>query len=261
MSSLIFAQAKSIRNKAKKEFERAKGKRKYQDNGWQESMTLEEEVALDKLAGKQAYDDVVKREINEFKEILIIARQLHDVYVEETSLTTSNCYWVTIRPNEKLINFEKFKIMVFKYLNRLCIDKWTMVFEQVGKSLETLGEGFHCHTLIWPKQGRWRSHGEILRDTQSTFAKCTAGNCIEIIPTRNPHDIINKYLVEHTSKDGHKDETTAWDILWREKMGLNLLYESDPAGDPDLSSSPVTGLVQTIPLENQATGSNIVIWD
>lgn len=272
MSSLIFAHAKSIRKKMMN----AKVESRHihyptDERGYRLTLTLEEEKEIDKKANELAKISTMNAAIDEFREIMKIAKKLHEIYVEETGLETTNCYFVTIRPNEKLINFNDFKTLVFKYLKRKCIDSWTLSFEQKGNSLETLGQGFHAHIIIWPVNGRWRSQGEILRDTQRTFAKCTSDNNVDIKTTREPQKIIDNYLINYVSNDGHKKLTKQWDMIWRENLGLSSLYNSDEVdalrASTELSTSPVT--VQFSPEdpvnsgspEKKSTGSNIVIWD
>lgn len=217
MSSLIFAHAKTIRNKAKKHAT---------------SMAdLQENLGHDR---KQAYDDaynqIIRNETNEFKEILKIARDLHEVYTDTLGLETKNWYFITIRPEHNKITLDEFIELVKKYINRKCFLECTVSFEQKGISHDTLGNGFHCHIV---SKNTWRSKGEALRDTISTFNKCCAPNCIEIIPTRNPNEIINNYMIEYKSNDGHKECTKQWDTIWRDNVGIKNIYSRD---DLSLSS-------------------------
>lgn len=214
MSSLIFAHAKSIRNKAKK---------------FARDMEKNAE-ALDndpKKAYKDAYDQIIKIETKEFEEILKIAQQLHNVYTETLGVTTENWYFITIRPDETKTNFIDFQKQVLeKFVNRKCFKDYTLTFEQKGLSINDLGKGFHCHIVA---NCSWRSKGEALRDTVSTFNKICAPNCIEIKPTRNPNDIITNYLIDYKSDDNHKEQTKVWDTMWRENNDIKDIYRnSDP---------------------------------
>lgn len=231
MASLIFAHAKSIRNKAKKAARLAA----INANSIEEAREIESNI----------YDMTVRSERAEFREILKIAQELHTDYVETTMSQTCNWFFITIRPDVTKITFEEFKIIVLeKYLKRKCFKEFTLSFEQKGTDLDTIGNGFHCHIVA---DADWRSKGEALRDTKSTFNKWVAPNCIEIKTTRNPDDIIDKYMIAYESDDGHKEVTKEWDKLWRQKLGLQEIYRKS---DPACSSSPGTGWVSIRPLEN-----------
>lgn len=209
MSSLIFAHAKSIYNKA----EKAKNQAYF--NGPED----EEEEYKNII-----FDNIVKAERYKFKKIISIAKQLHEDYVEITNLSTTNWYFITIRPDEKKINFTEFFKKVQKYSKRACVNSFYISFEQKGLSIETLGQGFHCHMIIY--SNIWRSKGECLRDTKSSFASCTAPNCIDVSTTRNPEEIKEKYLLSYESKDNHKECTKNWDTLWRSNLGIKSIYEN-----------------------------------
>lgn len=221
MSSLIFAQAKAIRNRAKKHAT---------------AMAMNAEM-LDqdhKQAYQDGYNQIIRNEINEFKAILEIATELHTVYTEMVGKTTTNHYFITIRPDESKTNLIDFIIKVEKFVKRKCFLDYTLSFEQKGTSIDTLGQGFHAHIVA---ECSWRSKGEALRDTQSSFQKCTAPNCIEVKTTRNPQDIVNNYMIEYKSDDGHKESTKQWDHIWRTTNNIKSIYKP---GDTLLSSSPVT---------------------
>lgn len=212
MASLIFAHAKSIRNKAKKfAAQMAQG---------------QEQLGLDyKEAYEKAYDNFNRGEENEFREVLRIAKRLHAIYQEETGLETENWYFITVRPDTKQITFPQFKQKIEKYLTRKPFLEFTYSYEQKGQSDDTLGEGFHCHIVA---KTNWRSKGEVLRDTQSSFKSCTAPNCIDVATTKNPQDIVNKYLVGYEAKDSHKACTKEYDAKWRDINDLLPLYHSKP---------------------------------
>lgn len=202
-----------------------------------------------KEAYQQAYQLTIKNEVNEFKAILDIAQQLHEVYTDTLKVSTTNWYFITIRPDQSKINLYEFLRLCEKYVKRKCFKDFTLTFEQKGQTLEDLGNGFHCHIVA---DSTWRSKGEALRDTISTFNKCCAANCIEIKPTRNPDNIIENYMINYKSEDGHKEVTKQWDYIWRENNNLKSLYRPD---DTILSSSPVT--------ESKSVykSSEIITWD
>jgi hypothetical protein len=165
--------------------------------------------------------DLVYKELRSAMEEAKMARDIYnEVYGNETS---KQSFFITIRPDETRIGFEGFKDLVLNFIKRKMFTKYTLSFEQKGTSVETLGKGFHCHIVATMT---CRSKGEVLRNTISTFKGCTADNCIKVIVASKPQEIIDNYLKEYNSDDGHKEVTMEWDKLWRESHGLQSLYES-----------------------------------
>lgn len=203
MASLIFAQAKSIRRKVK------------------ETVKQHAELFGDDNIDRDAIGNaVIENNRYEFREILKIAKLLHEDYQEVTNAVATNWYFITIRPKPG-VTFYEFYHLVDKYVQRKCINSFTLTFEQ--KDPEGSGKGFHCHIVTDTKH---RSKAECLRDTISTFNKVCADNCIDVKPTRNPKDIVNKYMIAYESDDGHKIATKAGDAIWRSKMKLADIYEN-----------------------------------
>lgn len=202
MSTLIFAQAKSIRKKVKDAI-------KFNDD-------INSGICSEDIA-----EAVVAQQRTEFREILRIAKLLHDDYKEIVSKETTNWYFVTIRPRPG-IEFTEFKKQVIKYVNRSFMINYTLSFEQ--KSLIGNGDGFHVHIVC---DTNHRSKAECLRDTTSTFKNFCEPNCVDVKTTRNPKDIINNYLVEYKSDDEHKIDTKDGDVIWRNRLGLLNLYENN----------------------------------
>lgn len=171
------------------------------------------------------YEMIIKTERTEFKEILKIASVLHEDYCEITGKTTQMWFFITVRPDEKVIDFEEFYDKVMKFTSRNCIAECITSFEQKGTNDEDIGKGFHAHILARGNGRSWRSKGECLRDTQSTFKTCTAPNCIQVIPTYEPTKIKQNYLIEYKSDDDHKSLTMESDVRWRLKKNLQHIYE------------------------------------
>lgn len=225
MATLIFAQAKSIRRKALQVKQDTKASHKA---GGQSKEYIEEQAEI-------MYNKKVASEVEEFRQILEVAKQLHEVYVETTGCETRNWYWVTLRPDEKKIDFEKFKGLVFKKLNSAQVLEYKLSFEQKGKSVATLGTGFHAHFVV---HCTWRSKAGVIRAMMDLFKNYMAENCIQVSPTKNPSQLVSKYLVEYESENGHKKETQVWDKIWRAEKGLEDLYVKG-GDDPVIKS--VTG--------------------
>jgi len=182
-------------------------------------------------------------EINKFKKNLNMAIDLalltKEVMQERGLLTKDNIkqhYFITIRPNTKLIAFHRFFNMIATFVQRNCFISYTLSFEQKGQSLDTLGEGFHCHIIANMRQ---RSKGEVLRDTISSFNKVCANNCIQVDCIKNESGLnnLNNYLITYESKDNHKIVTKEYDELWRNKLKIKPLYDNITDKIPDFLAS------------------------
>lgn len=206
MSSLLFAQAKKIRKEV------LKTNAMYEKLGHsQEDIQIRSE-------------QIITHQCNEFREILLISEKLKEVFREVSGNETKNWFFITIRPHPQ-ISWNEFHAKVMKYLKRSTFISYTCSFEQKGITHATLGEGFHAHIVA---DCKWRSKPEALRDTFSTFNKMCAENCIQVVPTRGPDELIKNYLIEYKSDDNHKECTKKWDTLWREKIGIQHIISNMP---------------------------------
>lgn len=231
MASLIFAQAKSIRKKAL--LKKGMTRNIFENNGYDET-TIKEKA-------NEAYELEIECECKEFIEICKIAKKLHKLYKEEFGEDVYNWYNISIRPNENKITFYEFYDYIRKLVERKCFIQFHLVFEQKGESDSDIGKGFHAHIVANMNQ---RSRGEVLRDIKSSMRKMIdngqiAENCIQVDTTRNPDDIIENYLTNYESIDGHKEKTQHTDKIWREKMNLENYYNTVP---PQLSIKSVRQL-------------------
>lgn len=135
-------------------------------------------------------------------------------------------FFITIRPDDTKCNFIDFKDKCLKLVQRTCFKEYALSFEQKGTSPEDLGKGFHCHIVAKMKQ---RSKGEALRDITSSFKTwidqgMIAPNCIDVCITKNPEELVNRYLIAYDSDDEHKALTKSWDDLWRQHNEVLPLY-------------------------------------
>lgn len=236
MSAKIFAYAERLHRKADKHANRMIDCLNIQDYDKQQEKY------------EEIYENSVRNDRNTFKKILQIAQVLHEDYVEICG-TVNNQYFITVRPDTNKITFDDFYKLVSKYVSRKCFKSYTLSFEQKGTEEADLGKGFHVHIVADMTQ---RSKGEVLRDSKSTFACCTAENCIKVIPTRNPTDIITKYLINYESDDGHKMSTQNADSTWRATRGLQDLYEGPGALPP---------LVSVVNALSSSTGQGIKVLE
>lgn len=158
---------------------------------------------------------------NRFNRILDLSEELHHQFLLKYK---QNWLFISIRPDDTQLTFFEFSSIVDKFVHRKPIKKFTLSYEQKGTSLDTLGQGFHCHIIC---DTSWRSKGEALRDTISSFKNVCAPNCIQIDKTKNPDEVIEKYLLNYESKDDHKLPTKSWDDLWRKNNGIQPLYTDE----------------------------------
>lgn len=187
---------------------------------------------------EEIYERFLEIEYQHMEEVWINTKrtkEIYDkVYPKDKSKLVGN-YFVTVRPDEQLIDFTSFKAIVDQYVTRKIWKEVFYSFEQKGESLETLGTGFHFHMII--NGTSCTSKAQVLDRTISTFKCCTADNCIEVcyIPDHQQRQNRVNYLVDYTSKKGYKINTKIWDALWRQSIGLQDTYGICPL------SSPVSG--------------------
>lgn len=181
------------------------------------------------------FDTMFTLEMARIRRELNLMSRIHDEIGEQFNETllklsgmqnTDSGFFITIRPNDTKCNFVDFKEKIFKLVERGCFLEYALSFEQKGTTPEDLGKGFHCHIVAKMKQ---RSKGEVLRDVSSTFKSwieqgLIASNCIDVCITKNPEELVKKYLVAYESDDEHKSLTKEWDTLWRQHNDLLPLY-------------------------------------
>lgn len=166
------------------------------------------------------------------REIELMKRMKEMIGEEFQSLLTNNAddskryYMITIRPTDQ-VEFEVFKDKIESLVQRACFLDYVYSFEQKGTSPTELGNGFHVHIVAAMKQ---RSKAEVLRDMVSTFNSWTAkgwiaSNCIDVRVTKNPEEVVQNYLIDYKSDDGHKETTKTYDDLWRSEKNLKNFYK------------------------------------
>lgn len=154
-------------------------------------------------------------------------QRLVDIVASKSSnVRQHQWYMITIRPDCTKCHFLEFKEKIDMILERKCFIEGSYSYEQKGTTPSEIGEGFHVHIVANMKQS---SKGQVLRDMTSSFKDwidkglITANN-IDVRTTKNPDDLIDNYLLEYKSEDGHKETTRATDELWRTSMGLKRIY-------------------------------------
>lgn len=214
MASLIFAHSKSIVTRAKKDATKMANQLAHDDN-WKE--------IYDKT-----YETILKSELKQFDEYLRVSALLHDRYTDTLKVTHQN-YFLTIRPDDTKCTFDDFYDKVLRFVKRKCFLHYKLSFEQKGTVPDELGKGFHCHIVAEMKQ---RSKTEVLRDTLSSWndwieKKYIQSNCIQVLTTKNPDQLIDDYLIAYKSDDEHKICTKEMDELWRKQYNLQHIYSND----------------------------------
>lgn len=148
---------------------------------------------------------------------------------ERTALPCKQTYMITIRPDDSKAYFPDFKEKVEDFVTRKCFLSYKYSFEQKGTKPEDMGKGFHVHIVANMKQ---RSKSEVLRDTLSSWKDwineglITANN-VHVCITKDGEKLVQNYLIEYESDDGHKAVTKDYDHQWREAVGLYNLYVSE----------------------------------
>lgn len=141
-------------------------------------------------------------------------------FKEIAGIVDGRWYFISIRPPTG--NFQAFYTAIAQTLQRKCFLEYRASFEQKGVTESTLGEGYHVHLVANMSQ---RSKGEVIRDLKSSLK--LGDEAIDVKPTKNPHDLFQRYCLEYKSDDEHKETTQAWDAMWREREGLRTSYEND----------------------------------
>lgn len=137
----------------------------------------------------------------------------------EMGHSCTNWYHITISPPDE--NFVDFYNAVKRLLDRACFVEFSCSFEQRGQNLLDMGRGYHCHIVANMRQ---RSKAEVIRDVASTMKNICDAHFIQVDTTRNPKDIVDNYLLEYKSNDGHKEPLKEWDAKWRTQNNLLSLY-------------------------------------
>lgn len=193
---------------------------------WNDSMLENSPLTIDDIKNTEKRVQMyrLKKDILTMLELKNMIHQIEEETGEQLLFIpqgNKQAYFITIRPDTTKITFKDFFNQVKHFVDRRCFKEFKLSFEQKGTSEDTLGQGFHVHIVANMSQ---RSKGEVLRDTQNTFKDCTAPNCIQVLTTRNPQELVDKYLVNYESEDGHKAPTQEWDAKWRAANYVDPLY-------------------------------------
>lgn len=228
----------SLVTKAIADIERAKKAARKIKSDYEKNPMVSQEV-IDTLAIK-TYDNVLNDKADTIERLCEMLEDPDNRYAnamqrlvgiisnKSANIQTKQSYMITIRPDHTKIDFFDFKQHVEQFVTRKCFVEYKYSFEQKGTDPMSLGHGFHVHIVAKMKQ---RSKSEVLRDTLSSWKEWIdkgfiAANCIDVITSKNGDALVENYLLEYKSDDGHKELTQSWDELWRTGMSLQRLYVS-----------------------------------
>lgn len=141
-------------------------------------------------------------------------------YKAEPPKNNNNTYMITVRPKPG-VEWEEFRKQTDKTCMKSKQIQWcAYTYEQKAESEDKLGEGFHTHIVCkWNKP--W---SQVLQACKAAWGKLADENCIKVRECPNPEQVLEGYMVEYESKDGHKIVTKEMDKLWRQRMGLDPVY-------------------------------------
>lgn len=176
----------------------------------------------------QCFDQECRSALRQIRLMKRMKEAIQDEFADllELPKKEKQSYMITVRPNDTKIDLIDFIQKVNSLTSRKCFLEGSYSFEQKGTCVDDLGKGFHVHIVAKMSQA---SKGQVLRDVTSTFKDWIdkgfiTPNNIDVRTTKNPDELINTYLVEYKSDDGHKEVTQSWDELWRTGNSLKRLY-------------------------------------
>lgn len=169
----------------------------------------------------ELYDKYFKLEEEKFDKICNIGVDLMFKFKNKISAlgdtSGDRWYFITVRPPNG-VTWDLFKRNCEDFCAKW-LHKWIefeYVFEQKGKTEETIGHGFHWHMRICTTHiNYYKTH--ILRDLFRMFPY-VAENCIKVEPIKSLERTIE--YMQGDKKDKAKEAACKMDILWRERLGL-----------------------------------------
>ena len=174
------------------------------------------------------YEYMLKDDPTEVSNNGIFLRRLQYVQDREGDQERETpCVWITINPdNKKLQGIKTFQPLVEKAIKKKWIQGYMFVYEQRGTPDDKLGEGIHCHMLIFKPMNKRPS--EVKREFQSTFNH-VIGNSkhLEFKFVTSKEVILQKVQYMAGVKSEDKMDKVYGDMKWREATGLLPFYKSD----------------------------------
>ena len=143
--------------------------------------------------------------------------------------------FVTIRPQPGT-EFKDFYNKVVKAISKKWITEYTLVFEQKGENIETIGDGFHVHFVCNLPANK--KHSKVRDEFYNTFKSMCNKKCIDLSPIKDKRtEHVLKYMgYDEETKDfiypntydfkNHESKFRAlpFDEKFREKNQLKNMY-------------------------------------
>jgi len=176
---------------------------------------------------QEAFDRTIASEYARMEQAFDIGLTYYDM--AQRKLGKSNggrWYMLTTRPPPGT-NWHRYFHAVTEFVNKWKSQwcGWEYAFEQTGKSIETMGSGFHCHILFeTTKPNYYPSH--ILRDAKSSFP-FIAANCIQVDTIVN---ITKAKAYIRGNKKEEKLEGVSFNTPWRSSLHIQEIYSSEEPG-------------------------------
>lgn len=166
--------------------------------------------------------------LHEIRRMKIMKEIIEDEFNELLGVEPKegSAFFITIRPDDTKCEFLEFKNKVLTLVGNSAFKEYALSFEQKGTTPEDLGKGFHCH-IVAKMTHKYKS--QALQYLQKSFKGWVdkgliAPNCIDVVVTKNPEELVCKYLVDYECDDEHKAVTKSWDELWRQHNDILPLY-------------------------------------
>lgn len=192
---------------------------------WAEVVTSKHyRLAMDKLLINKYYEMLsLQNDLGLLPQLHIVNKGIKLLKELKSSNNNNLWLWLTVNPKPKTCMI-KFFHLLNKFANRKQFTDYYYVIEQRGKTMKTLGDGFHSHLLL--KRNINYKPSVIIKNSKNTFKNITNINNNEIFfykwcPSNFLADKIN-YMTE--DKGGEKTIKQQYDISFRKKYNLLSLY-------------------------------------
>lgn len=211
-----------------------------------------------------SYEDAVKLAMEDcrrdFDDELKIRKMLQgrfDLAYPEKNANKDKCdkflMKLDIRPHPDLKINEFFKLLKSIFLKEDLFDLIKLVFEQRGDTDETLGNGFHCHSvvkcLIDNKDFKIRALNQIKTIIKKLkLDHILSLNCIEFKALKTNNYLNNhlKYTDVKTFNKSDVSKKSAWDndARWRKSINLKDEYNCNADFIEDPFETPLTNFMK-----------------
>jgi len=184
------------------------------------------------LSTEQATEIALRLHLKDMKWKDMLDKQWEERYGKDDF--EKGWFFLTIRPHNDFKDFNKFKNLVKRILSRKFIEKFKLVWEQKGETINNIGFGFHFHALLkisTPNKGIKYFINEFIRDVaKEHMTDVIASNCIDLKKINNQleYDRREKYMSTDEFLKADEEKEKAWKIdrIWRKNLNLKDEYSS-----------------------------------